>query len=131
LGACGDCSGNHLPFAPEVTNFATVTYKRALGSGEMFFTTEQVYQSEMFGGPDNIPDAAVSSWSRFAFRTGYRSDADWWLTLWVENAFNERYFERGWENADVNNQFGYGLFNEVVWPSKPRTIGVTAGKRWK
>ncbi len=131
LGACGECAGNNLPFAPEVSTSARITYKRALGAGEMYFTTEHVYQSEMFGGPDNIPDAAVSSWNEFAFRLGYRSDADWWLTLWVQNAFNEKYFERGWENADANNQYGYGLFNELVWPSKPRTIGVTAGKQWK
>ena len=53
------------------------------------------------------------------------------MTLWVENAFDSVYFERGWENADSNNQFGYGLFNELVWPSRPRTVGVTFGTEWK
>jgi len=52
------------------------------------------------------------------------------VSLWVENAFDSVYFERGWENADSNNQFGYGLFNELVWPSRPRTIGVTFGTEW-
>ena len=52
-------------------------------------------------------------------------------TLWVENAFDEEYFERGWENADADNQFGYGLFNELVWPARPRTVGVTIGMDWK
>jgi iron complex outermembrane receptor protein len=33
-----------------------------------------------------------------------------------EELADERYFERGWENADENNQYGYGLFNEMVWP---------------
>ncbi len=37
----------------------------------------------------------------------------------------------GWENADENNQFGYGLLNELVWPARPRTIGVTFGMEWK
>ena len=111
LGACGACAGNNLPFAPELSTSAIVTYQRPLASGEMYFTTEHVYRDEMFGGPDNIQDAAVESWDEFNFRLGFRSDADWWVALWVENAFDEEYFERGWENADVDNQFGYGLFN--------------------
>jgi iron complex outermembrane receptor protein len=131
LGACGDCSGNRLPFAPEVSTSAIITYKRPTASGEAFFTTEHIYRSEMFGGPDNIQDAAVDSWDEFSFRVGYRSDSSWWVTLWVENAFNAEYFERGWENADVDNQFGYGLFNELVWPARPRTIGVSLGKDWR
>lgn len=131
LGACGACAGNNLPFAPEISSFAVVTYRRPFASGEMYFTTEHVYRDEMFGGPDNIRDAAVESWNEFNFRIGYRADSDWWATLWIENAFSEEYFERGWENADVDNQFGYGLFNELVWPSRPRTVGVTVGKSWK
>ena len=131
IGACGACDGNSLPFAPEVSTSTVITYRRPLGSGEMYFTTEHIYQDEMFGGPDNIPDAAVDSWSEFSFRLGYRSNSSWWVTVWLENAFDEEYFERGWENADSDNQFGYGLFNELVWPARPRTIGVTFGNRWK
>lgn len=131
LGACGACAGNSLPFAPKVSTFAIITYSRPLASGEMVFSTEHVYRDEMFGGPDNIRDAAVESWNEFNFRFGFRSDSDWSVTLWVENAFDEEYFERGWENADVDNQFGYGLFNELVWPVRPRTVGVTVRKKWK
>jgi iron complex outermembrane receptor protein len=131
LGACGDCAGNNLPFAPEVSGSAIITYRTPMQSGEAFFTTEYVYRSEMFGGPDNIQDAAVDSWDEFSFRLGYRSNSAWWATLWVENAFDSVYFERGWENADVNNQFGYGLFNELVWPARPRTVGITFGMDWQ
>jgi iron complex outermembrane receptor protein len=131
LGACGSCDGNNLPFAPEVSTSAIVTYRHPAFSGEMFFTTEHVYRSEMFGGPDNIDDAAVDSWSEFNFRLGYRSAGAWWATLWIENAFDEEYFERGWENADENNEFGYGLFNELVWPARPRTVGITVGMDWE
>ncbi|MGH8428928.1 MAG: hypothetical protein ACREUF_00855 [Solimonas sp.] len=131
LGACGACAGNQLPFAPEVSGFGIVTYRRPLAAGEMHFTTELIYRDQMFGGPDNIPDAAVDSWSEFNFRFGYRADSDWYATLWVENAFDEEYFERGWENADSSNQFGYGLFNELVWPARPRTVGLSVGKSWK
>jgi iron complex outermembrane recepter protein len=131
LGACGDCDGNNLPFAPEVSGSAIVTYTNPTTAGELFFTTEYVYRSEMFGGPDNIEDAKVDSWDEFNFRLGYRSNGDWAVTLWVENAFDSEYFERGWENADVNNQFGYGLFNELVWPARPQTVGITFSMNWE
>ncbi len=96
----------------------------------MFFTTEYVYRAEMFGGPDNLPDATVDSWQEVNFRLGYRSDSAWWVTLWLENAFDEEYFERGWENADADNLFGYGLVNELVWPARPQTVGITFGMDW-
>jgi iron complex outermembrane receptor protein len=72
----------------------------------------------------------VESWNEVSFRLGYRSASNWYATLWVENAFDELYFERGWENADANNQYGYGLFNELVWPNRPQTVGVTFGMEW-
>jgi len=131
VGACEDCDGNNLPFAPEVSASTILTYRMPIASGEGFFTTEYIYRSEMFGGPDNIPDATVDAWDEFNFRLGYRSASTWYVTLWVENAFDEVYFERGWENADPNNQFGYGLFNELVWPARPRTVGVTFGMEWE
>jgi iron complex outermembrane receptor protein len=131
VGACGDCDGNNLPFAPEVSASTILTYRMPIASGEGFFTTEYVYRSKMHGGPDNIPDATVDAWDEFNFRLGYRSASTWYVTLWVENAFDEVYFERGWENADADNLFGYGLFNELVWPSRPRTVGVTFGMEWE
>jgi iron complex outermembrane receptor protein len=131
IDACGDCAGNSLPFAPEVSASGILSYLWPMASGEGFFTTEVIYRSEMFGGPDNLPDATVDSWNEFNFRIGYRTADSWYVTLWVENAFDEVYFERGWENADADNQGGYGLFNELVWPSRPRTIGVTFGMEWQ
>ena len=130
VGACGDCDGNELPFAPEVSASSVITYRTPIASGEGFFTTEYVYRSEMHGGPDNIPDATVDSWNEVSFRLGYRSGSNWYATLWLENAFDEVYFERGWENADTDNLFGYGLFNQLVWPNRPRTVGVTFGVEW-
>ena len=130
VGACGDCEGNSLPFAPEVSASTILTYRTPIGSGEGFFTTEYIYRSEMHGGPDNIPDATVDAWDEVNFRLGYRSASTWYVNLWVENAFDEVYFERGWENADADNLFGYGLFNELVWPARPMTVGITFGMEW-
>jgi iron complex outermembrane recepter protein len=130
IGACEDCDGKSLPSAPEVSGSAIVSYKWPMASGQGFFTTEYMYRAKAYGGPDNFPDATADSWDEFSFRLGYRTDESWYVTLWVENAFDSVYFERGWENADSNNQFGYGLFNELVWPSRPRTVGVTFGTAW-
>jgi iron complex outermembrane receptor protein len=130
VGACSDCDGNSLPFAPEVSASTILTYRAPIASGEGFITTEYVYRSKMYGGPDNLPDATADSWNEVSFRLGYRSNSAWYVTLWVENAFDELYFERGWENADADNLFGYGLFNELVWPSRPRTVGITFGMEW-
>jgi iron complex outermembrane receptor protein len=127
LGACGGCEGNTLPFAPELSASAIVTYLQPLSDGDMFFSTEVIYQSEMFGGPDNFESVAVQPWTEVAFRLGYDSNSDWNVALFVENVTDETYFERGWENADENNEYGYGLPNTFVWPSKPRTVGVSFG----
>ncbi|MGH8244067.1 MAG: TonB-dependent receptor, partial [Steroidobacteraceae bacterium] len=37
IGACGDCAGNKLPFAPEVSASTILTYRRPVASGEGFF----------------------------------------------------------------------------------------------
>jgi iron complex outermembrane receptor protein len=127
LGGCDDCAGNELPFAPEWSGTAVVTYKWPFAGGsEAFFTTQYHYQAETFGGADNLALSTVPSWDEFAFRLGYDSGAEWRVTAYVENAFDEEYFERGWENADADNLGGYGLVNTLVWPSKPRTFGLRA-----
>ena len=55
VGACEDCDGKSLPFAPEVSGSAILSYKWPMASGEGFFTTEYIYRSEMFGGPGQLP----------------------------------------------------------------------------
>jgi iron complex outermembrane receptor protein len=129
-GGCDACAGNELPFAPEWNVTAVVTYSHPLASGaDLFATVQYHYQDDMYGGPDNLPAATVEAWNTTAFRVGYDSGAAWRLTGYVENAFNEEFFERGWENADADNLFGYGLVNSLVWPAKPRTFGLRAD--WK
>ena len=127
VGACGGCEGNTLPFAPELSASAVVSYLMPVSNGDMFFTTEVVYQGDMYGGPDNIEAVKVEAWTEVAFRLGYESNSDWNVALFMENATNETYYERGWENADPSNEYGYGLTNTFVWPSKPRTVGVSFG----
>jgi len=125
LGACGGCAGNSLPFSPEISASAVVTYEHPISGGNLFLTGEVIYQDDMYGGPDNIESAKVEAWTEMALRAGYESDNGWSATFFVDNLTNEMYYERGWENADADNTYGYGLVNAMVWPSKPRTMGVS------
>jgi iron complex outermembrane receptor protein len=127
---CTDCVGNELWFSPEWSTSEVLTYRIPLSSGaEVSVSGEHHYQDKMFAGPDNLELAATPSWNEFNFRLGYDSGASWSVIAYVLNAFDEEYFERGWENADATNLGGYGLVNSLVWPSKPRTVGLRAN--WK
>jgi len=123
-GGCDGCEGNDLWFAPDLSTAAVITYRLPVGPGaQWYFTAEHHYQDEMFAGPDNLELAKTDSWNEVNFRVGYDSGESWSIVFYVLNAFDEEYFERGWENADAANQFGYGIVNTLVWPSKPRTSG--------
>ena len=122
-GGCDHCKGNELPFSPRFSSTTVVTWTQPLFEGEVFITAEHHYQGSMFGGVDNWSTASTDSWNEFGFQVGYDSGEEWTFTVYVENAFDEEYFERGWENADGNNQYGYGIPNTMVWPSKPQTVG--------
>ncbi len=131
VGACAlPCKGNDLPFAPHFSSAFVARYTIPARAGEYSIGFEHVYQSKMYSDPDNIEAIAVDSWNESALRLGYASEQDWRLTLWVENLFDEKYFERGWANADPDNTFGYGLTNTLVWPARPRTVGISFDKRF-
>jgi iron complex outermembrane receptor protein len=97
---------------------------------EVFVQAEHHYQDSMFAGPDNLALSMNPSYSEVNFRLGYDSGEHWTGVFYVQNAFDRQYFERGWENADADNHFGYGLVNSLVWPSKPRTFGVKVGYKF-
>lgn len=117
--------GNELPMAPETSGSVIVTYTHPMDGGSAYITLQHVYQDDVFGGPGNFETAIVESWHESALRLGYDSDNEWSVTLWVENLTDEVYFERGWENADADDLNGFGLVNTLVWPAKPRTVGLT------
>ena len=131
VGGCDNCKGNELWLNPAWTSNEIVTRHFPLADGaELYLQAEHHYQDSMFGGPDNLALSTTPGWSQFNFRLGYDSGDHWNAVLYVQNAFDRQYFERGWENADANNHFGYGLVNSLVWPSKPRTFGVRVGYKF-
>ncbi len=125
-GVCSNCDGKNMPFAPEWSAALHLTWTYPMFCGDVFAKSEVSYQDTMYSDLDNIPNIAVDSWQEWNFRVGYDDAAEWGATLYVENAFDEEYFERGWANGDTTNQGGYGLTNTLVWPAKPRTFGVSA-----
>ena len=127
LGVCEECEGNDMPIAPDSSGAVHIKWRYPAWAGEVFAKSEYAFQDTMYSDLDNIDAITIESWGQWNFRTGYTDGEDeWGVTLYVENAFDEEYFERGWANADTNNQFGYGLTNTLVWPAKPSVFGATA-----
>ena len=127
---CEDCDGKSLPSAPEVSGSAIVSYKWPMASGHGFFTTEYIYRSKAYGGPDNFPDATADAWDEFSFRLGYRTGR-----LLVRDALGRerlrfrvlraRLGERG-----LQQPVRLRPLQRARWPSRPRTVGVTFGTAW-
>lgn len=124
LGCVTACEGNDLPFAPEWTTGTIVTYSWPLGNGDsLFISGSHEFYDEAFGGVDNFELAKTDAWNKVDLQFGYEGSNGVTVTVYVLNAFDESYFERGWENAEGDNTFGYGTVNTLVWPAKPRTFG--------
>lgn len=117
--------GNSLPMAPELSGSMVATYFHYMDEGIVTLIAKWVYQSEIYGGPGNYETAKVDSWNELGLRAMYESNDEWTVSLYIDNVTNAEYFERGWENADADNTYGFGLLNSKVWPAKPRTVGVS------
>jgi len=131
IGGCDACEGNELPFAPQWTTSAVVTRHFPLRSGaEIFVTGEHVFTDSMYAGLDNLDQAQTGDWHEVGLQLGYDSGARWTAVLFVDNVLDENYFERGWENGDSANEFGYGLVNTKVWPAQERVFGARLDYRF-
>jgi iron complex outermembrane receptor protein len=131
LGGCDNCEGNELPFAPEWTTSSVITHHFPLSRGaEIFVTGQHSFTDTMYAGLDNIALSETDSWHMVNLLLGYDSGQSWSATLFVNNLFDEDWFERGWENADRFNEFGYGIVNTQVWPSEGRVFGARATYRF-
>lgn len=124
-GVCSACDGRNMPFAPDWSAAVHLTWTHRFAGGDVFAKSEYAMQDTMHSDLDNIPAIAVHRREQWNFRLGYDDAARWGVALYLENAFNEEYFERGWANGDTRNRFGYGLTNTLVWPAKPRSYGAS------
>lgn len=109
--------GNRLGGTPKWVTAGVLSYHRELGNGEINASLDYRTQSSAFSGIGNDPALVNPGWSDFSLRVGYDSFNNWKVTAYVENLFDEVYFDgSGGGGGPVPAHF-FGV-------SRPRTFGV-------
>ena len=111
------CEGNGLGLVPEFSWSAVLEFQYPTNGGAWFGRAELFGQSETFSGIELDPRFGVDPWTETALRVGYAANAGWAVTLYVENAFDERYFD----GSDADDGILPGTH---FGPNAPRTIGL-------
>lgn len=109
--------GNRLGDIPKWTFSGVATYHTPVtDTGEMTLSVDWRTQSGSFGGIENIPIARNPGWTDVSVRLGYEDEAGWSIVAYVENIFDEIYFDATNEGGDIQPHHYVGV-------SRPRTIG--------
>jgi iron complex outermembrane receptor protein len=109
-----DCTGNRLAFNPEWMVSGGINAHYSLNSGEVFAGLDFSWQDQFYSELENTDGYAVDSAGFVNLRTGWNSEQNWSLTLYVENVFDEESFAAR----------SSGFFGTNVAPTLPRTVGV-------
>jgi iron complex outermembrane receptor protein len=110
-----DCDGNRLAFNPEWTVSGGINAHYPLNGGEVFAGLDFTWQDEFYSSFENSDLDVVDSAGFVTFRTGWNSEQNWNLTVYVENVFDEESFAARGASDGINVN---------VAPSYPRTAGV-------
>ena len=110
------CSGNRLPFQPEWSLNASIIGRMPVGVLDVFITSEVVHETEWFSDLNNAAVLELPSYTEVNFRGGIESES-WTFTVYIENAFDEKYFSSSYDF------FGDGSFPIAFSPNKERTVG--------
>lgn len=114
-----DCGG--LPNPTWTTN-GVATVHQPLGTGEAYLQGEWTYQGRRREAFDWRGVTRREAYTEVNLRLGYRSDAGWEAVAYLQNVFNERYWQ-GVEN-------GGDLTPASRWsPAQPRNAGIDL--RWR
>lgn len=88
-----NCTGNHLPYAPNFTSSLTVNYGMPLArvGGKLNIYGEYSYHGKSFADPINDPvTLGVPSRELVNIRLGYiPNNSHWDFNLWAKNLFNK------------------------------------------
>ncbi len=110
--------GNRLGDVPKWVMSGVATYHTPLADeGELNINIDWRTQSSAFGGIENIEIARNPGWTDVSLRASYVADAGWSVTAYVENVFDEVYFDGTNEGGDIQPHTFFGV-------SRPRTFGV-------
>jgi iron complex outermembrane receptor protein len=109
-----DCNGNRLPFNPEWMVSGGINAHYPLNSGEVFAGLDFSWQDEFYSTLENTDGDAVDSVGFVNLRTGWNSEQNWSVSVYVENVFDEESFAA----RDT------GFFAVNVAPTRPRIAGV-------
>ena len=117
----GVCDGNELPYTPEWAFNGVVVYHQPVGDGRVDFTYEYYSQSATFSDFPNRDAIKRGSYDESNIRITYHSpDESWSVTAYVENVFDEFYYDAATEEDP--DAFLPDIF---FGPAKPRTGGVS------
>lgn len=114
---CVDCDGNRLTQNPKFTLSGLAQYHLPLGPGELTVASELRYQSSFFGGLDNLAFSKVEGYADVGFRLSFAATGGWTIAAWLENAFNDLYYDGSNDNA-------FPIPSTFFGPSRPRTFGI-------
>lgn len=109
--------GNRLSGSPKFRGSGMLSFHAPITqTGEINASLDFAAQTSSFVGIGNIEDGRLSSWADLSFRLGYKDDAGWAITAYVENLANQTYFDGGYEGGDR-------LPTVVFGASRPTTFG--------
>lgn len=114
---CVECDGNRLTQNPKYTLSGLLSYHLPVASGEFTVASELRYQSSFFGGLDNLEFTRINGYADVGFRLSYEDEAGWTVAAYVENAFNDLYYDGSNDNA-------FPIPSTFFGPSRPRIVGV-------
>jgi iron complex outermembrane recepter protein len=120
IGSSGDLAGNRLPYTPDESLNADITYTIPLTTGELVINGTYSYNSGWYFGADNS-DLRQRAYSLVNGQVTWRpNQSGLEVTLWGKNLSNTTYAT--FFNY-ANNPYGYS--DRIL--GHPRTYGVTIG----
>ncbi|GHF26187.1 TonB-dependent receptor [Kordiimonas sediminis] len=117
--------GNRLSGSPKWTLAGVLNYHVPVSdTAEVNASLDFRTQTKIYGGLENLERGAQVGWQDVSLRVGYDEEAgNWSLTAYVENLFDEKYFDGYSEGETPFPGHGFGI-------SRPRTFGVKFTKRF-
>ena len=116
-----DCTGNDLPYAPELKYFLSAEYEFSINDrgDRLYFRVDHSDTDDYFTHPENTPIVReVSGYDIQNVRVGYESADDKWnIAVWSKNVSDSDHLRM----AEINF---FGVQRGHYEP--PRTVGVTA-----